>query len=156
MRTWVDSSKVALDAGVFLGFDFGEKRVGVAVGQAVTGTATALETIRTSNKAEFWKAIGRLIEEWQPSAFVVGLSHQENGEENPITELTRRFCRQLEGRYRLPVHTVDETLTTMESRHLFRQQHSRKSLAFIDRKDQLAAQLILQTWLSEQHPEARR
>jgi putative holliday junction resolvase len=151
MRTWVDPSKVPMDAGVFLGFDFGEKRVGVAVGQAITGTATALETIRTASKVEFWKAIGRLIEQWQPTAFVVGLSHQENGDENPITELTRRFCRQLEGRYRLPVHTVDETLTTMESRHLFNQQRNRKSLTFTDRKDQLAAQLILQTWLSEQH-----
>lgn len=152
MRTWVDASKVPLHAGVFLGFDFGEKRVGVAVGQAVTGTATALETIRTASKAEFWQAVSRLIEQWQPTAFVVGLSHQDNGEENPITELTRRFCRQLEGRYRLPVHTVDETLTTMESRHLFRQQRTRKSMAFADQKDQLAAQLILQTWLSEQRP----
>jgi putative Holliday junction resolvase len=150
VRCWAEPARVALAAGVFLGFDFGERRVGVAVGQAVTGTATALETIRVTSKEQLWRSVGRLVAEWQPAAFVVGLSHQENGDENPITPLTRRFCRQLEGRFRRPVHTVDETLTTMESRHLFAQQRPRKSAEFVDHKDQLAARLILETWLAEQ------
>jgi putative Holliday junction resolvase len=147
-RHWAVKSTVPLKSGVFLGFDYGECNVGVAVGQGITGTATALETIRVKRKDDLWAAVARLVATWKPTAFVVGLSHQEDGSENPITQLTLRFCRQLNGRFNLPVHTVDETLTTMESRHVFFQQNPNKSADFFYHKDQIAAQLILQTWLS--------
>lgn len=131
----------------FLGFDYGDKKIGVAVGQRVTCTATGLETIRVVNQSAKWDAITRLVETWRPSAFVVGLSYQLDGSENPITQPILRFCRQLEGRYRLPVHTMDEMLSTMESKSVFYASRGKRSTAFGEVKDRIAAQLILQTWL---------
>lgn len=133
----------------YLGFDFGNKSIGVAVGQRVTAGATALETIRVHNQDAKWQAITRLVETWRPCGFVVGLAYQLDGAENPITQPTLRFCRQLEGRYRLPVHTVDETYTTLESRDVFYDNRMKQSSSFVKFKDAIAAQLILQTWLRE-------
>jgi putative Holliday junction resolvase len=138
----------------YLGFDFGELNIGVAVGQRITGTATGLETIRVFSNAAKWQAITRLVETWRPNAFVVGLSYQLDGSENPITQPTLRFCRQLEGRYRLPVYTMDEMLSTVESRHVFYQDRQKRSAEFVDFKDTISAQLILQTWL--RHAEGGR
>ncbi|MDD5036513.1 MAG: Holliday junction resolvase RuvX [Methylococcaceae bacterium] len=142
-----DNGKPASLAGVYLGFDYGDKNIGVAVGQRLTCTATGLETIRSAGKQARWDAIGRLVEAWRPSGFVVGISYQADGRENPITGQILRFCRQLEGRYGLPVHTMDETLSTVESKSLFFQSRAKKSTGFGEIKDILAAQLILQTWL---------
>lgn len=133
----------------YLGFDFGNKSIGVAVGQRVTGGATALETIRVQNRDAKWRAIARLVETWRPCGFVVGLAYQLDGTENPITQPTLRFCRQLEGRYRLPVYTMDETYTTLESRDVFYDNRMKQSSSFVKFKDAIAAQLILQTWLRE-------
>ena len=132
----------------YLGFDYGEKNIGVAVGQRITGTATGIETIRVHSHVMKWQAIERLVETWRPNGFVVGLAYQPDGSENPITRPTLRFCRQLEGRFGLPVHTMDEQLSTMESRQIFYQNRNKRSDEFTDYKDSLAAQLILQTWLS--------
>jgi putative Holliday junction resolvase len=138
--------------GTYLGFDFGDRNIGVAVGQRITATATRLETIRATSNAAKWDAINRLVNEWKPAAFVVGLAYQLDGSENPITQPTLRFCRQLEGRYHLPVHTMDETLSTMESKQIFYQSRTRCSDRFIDFKDEFAAQLILQSWLLQSLP----
>ena len=136
------------DHKTYLGFDYGQKFIGVAVGQRVTRTASALETIRVTSKEALWNAVTRLTETWQPSAFVVGLPYHYEGEENPILQPILGFCRQLEGRYHLPVYLIDETLSTRESQEIFYQRRSKRSTRFIDIKDQLAAQLILQTWLN--------
>nr|WP_097990843.1 Holliday junction resolvase RuvX [Methyloterricola oryzae] len=133
----------------YLGFDYGELKIGVAVGQRISGTATGLETIKVTSNASKWDAISRLVEAWRPSAFVVGLSHQLDGSENPITQPTLRFCRQLEGRFGLPVFTMDEMLSTIESRHVFYQERPKRSAKFMDSKDTISAQLILQTWLRQ-------
>lgn len=132
----------------YFGFDFGERNIGVAVGQSVTGTAAPLKTLRAQPNAQLWAAVSDLIRQWEPAALVVGLSHQQDGSENPITAPTLRFCRQLEGRYLLPVFTVDETLTTAESRTHFYERRRRKSVEFDQVKDEMAAQLILQTWFA--------
>ena len=88
----------------YLGFDFGERNIGVAIGQRITGTATALETIRATSDEALWSAVSRLVKTWQPSAFVVGMPyHPEEGEENPIVQPILRFCRQLEERFHRPV-----------------------------------------------------
>ncbi len=133
--------------GTYLGFDYGDKHIGVAVGQRLTGTATGLETIPAQRKQVVWDAITRLTQTWQPQGFVVGLSYQDDGSENPITPYILKFCRQLEGRYRLPVYTMDETLSTVESKSLYYQSRAKRSNGFGAVKDILAAQLILQTWL---------
>jgi putative Holliday junction resolvase len=132
----------------YLGFDFGELNIGVAVGQRVTATATGLETIRATSNAALWSAVSRLVRIWQPSAFVVGMPYHPEGKENPIVQPILRFCRQLEERYQRPVYTMDETLSTKESREIFYRERSKRSVQFTDIKDELAAQLILQTWLN--------
>lgn len=142
-----DPLRSSARAETFLGFDYGELNIGVAVGQRITGTATGLETIKVFSKAAKWQAINRLVETWRPNGFVVGLSHQLDGSENPITQPTLRFCRQLEGRFNLPVFTMDEMLSTVESRHVFYQDRPKRTAEFVDFKDTISAQLILQTWL---------
>ncbi len=133
--------------GTYLGFDFGDKHIGIAVGQRLTCTATGLVTIPTQGKLARWEAINKLVETWQPCGFVVGLAYQDDGSANPINAQILKFCRQLEGRYGLPVYTMDETLSTVESKSLYYQSRAKRSAGFGAIKDTLAAQLILQTWL---------
>ncbi len=142
----------------FLGFDYGEKKTGVAIGQRITGTASGLETIRSSSPDVLWSAISRLVDTWQPTAFVVGVPYPivETGEKNPIIERILKFCRALEGRYQRPVHVMDEALSTRESQSIFYDRRPKKSVQFTDIKDELAAQLILQTWLNHTAPREHR
>lgn len=99
----------------FLAFDFGLKRVGVASGNSLTGTAQPLRTVAAEGDARFL-LIGKLIEEWRPDALVVGVPFHPDGAEHENTVRARRFARQLQGRFRLPVHEVDERYTTTEAR----------------------------------------
>lgn len=142
------SQSPPIHPGTYLGFDFGNKHIGVAVGQTITQTATGLETIPALVKQPMWDAITKLVELWKPQGFVVGLSYQEDGSENPITPLTLKFCRQLQGRYNLPVYTMDETLSTRESKTLYYQIRAKQSQKFGAVKDIMAAQLILESWLA--------
>lgn len=132
----------------YLGFDFGNKKIGTAVGQTTTKTASPLQTIRCINQQPNWELITQLIKEWSPAGLVVGISKQADGSDNLITPRMRKFCRQLEGRYNLPVFSVDEALTTFEAKQmLFDDLHLSASKLW-DVQDQLAAQLILQSWLN--------
>ncbi len=98
----------------FLAFDFGTRRVGVAVGNTLLGRAQALSTVAAIGDARF-AAIGKLIAEWQPNALVVGVPFHPDGAEHENTLRARRFGRQLHGRFGLPVHEVDERYTTTEA-----------------------------------------
>ncbi len=98
----------------FVAFDFGTKRVGVATGNSLTRHAQALRTLALEGDARF-DAIGRLIDEWQPSALVVGVPFHPDGAAHDNTERARRFARQLRGRFNLPVHEVDERYSTTEA-----------------------------------------
>ena len=98
----------------FLAFDFGIKRVGVATGSFVLRQAQPLKTIAAEGDARF-AAIRALIDEWQPDALVVGVPFHPDGAEHDNTHRARRFARQLQGRFRLPVHEVDERYTTTEA-----------------------------------------
>jgi putative holliday junction resolvase len=121
----------------FLSFDFSLKRVGVASGNAITGTATPLTTLRDEGDARF-TAIGQLIAEWQPDALVVGVPRHPDGAPHDNTRRAERFARQLAGRFGLPVHEVDERYTTTEAR----------SFGARD-ADAAAAALILEQFLRE-------
>ncbi|MDD1649646.1 MAG: Holliday junction resolvase RuvX [Methylococcaceae bacterium] len=138
----------------YLGFDFGRKNTGVAVGQRITGTASGLETIRSTHPEALWDAISRLVKTWQPTAFVVGVPHPlvESEAKNPLIALIRQFCLDLEVRYQRPVYEMDEALSTRESQSLFYSRRTRKSVPFAAIKDELAAMLILQTWLDHTAP----
>ena len=98
----------------FLAFDFGTLRVGVASGNTVTRTATPLRTVAAVGDARF-AALGKLIAEWQPHALVVGVPVHPDGAPHENTVRAQRFARQLHGRFRLPVHEVDERYTTTEA-----------------------------------------
>lgn len=132
--------------GTLLGFDFGPRKIGVAVGQTVTGSATPLATLRSRGERPDWPGIERLIREWQPNAAVVGLPYNMDDSETEIAPRARRFARQIEGRFGLPVHLVDERLTTLEARCRLGREGSAPGAV-----DAMAAKLILETWLSERH-----
>ena len=146
------------DNATYLGFDYGAKNTGVAIGQRITGTATGLETIRSANPEALWAAIARLVKTWQPTAFVVGvpLPLTTAAEENPFIARVREFSRELEARHRRPVYEMDEALSTRESQTLFYSRRPKKSVPFTALKDELAAMLILQTWLDHTTPRERK
>lgn len=130
--------------GSLMGFDYGTAKIGIAIGQTVTGTATPLTTLRAVQQKPDWEGISNLINEWLPEALVVGLPYDMDDSEAEIADRARRFARQLEGRYHLPVHMADERLTSM----IARQQLDRAPKNF-EELDAIAAKLILETWLSE-------
>ncbi len=139
-----------------LGFDFGTRKIGVAVGQTVTGTASPLTTLRHRGNNPDWATIEALIREWRPAAAVLGLPHNmDDTEEETLAEPVRRFARQLEGRFALPVHLVDERLTTLAAERALSEQrnnsHGRRrgGRRETDALDAYAAKLILETWLTE-------
>ena len=98
----------------FLAFDFGQKRIGVASGNSLTRQATPLRTLGAEGAQRFVE-IGRLIDEWQPHALVVGVPVHPDGAPHDNTYRAQRFARQLHGRFRLPVHEVDERYSTTEA-----------------------------------------
>ncbi|MDA1118443.1 MAG: Holliday junction resolvase RuvX [Proteobacteria bacterium] len=121
-------------ARTVLAFDFGLKRIGVAVGEPELGTAHPLPGIAAPGFA----AIEKLVKEWRPATLVVGLPVAERGE-HPMARRVQRFARQLEGRFRLPVAQVDERYTSVEAESLLRGTR-RKAI------DSVAAQLILEQY----------
>ncbi|MFP3872899.1 MAG: Holliday junction resolvase RuvX [Thiohalophilus sp.] len=137
-----------------LGFDYGLRRIGVAVGQEVTRSVAPLVTLSRKTDKPDWEAITRLIAEWQPDLLVVGLPLTLDGEEQEMTHRARRFGNQLKGRYNLPVELVDERLTSCEAEQLLKQRsHSGAGRADPEDIDQVAAQLILQSWFDQQPTE---
>ncbi|MGD0961330.1 MAG: Holliday junction resolvase RuvX [Methylomonas sp.] len=139
-------SKISHDA--VLGFDFGSKKIGVAVGYADTAIASPLQTIRSHHQTPDWEKIGKLIGEWRPFELVVGISRQKDGADNAITPRMEKFCRQLQGRFNLPVHQIDEMLTTFSAKQqLFDDLHLSAAKLWAV-QDQVAAQIILQSWFN--------
>lgn len=126
-----------------LGFDYGSRRIGVAVGQEVTGTATALCTIPTRRGTPDWDRLDALVAQWQPGALVVGLPSHADGSDSDMTRAARRFARQLESRYSLPAHLADERLSSHAAAGLRQQATAGKRAG----TDAIAARIILQDWL---------
>ncbi len=107
--------EVPVHLQTFLAFDFGLKRTGVAVGNRLTQGATPQATIHAAGDARFARIAERVLE-WQPDALVVGVPFHPDGGEHENTLRARRFARQLEGRFRLPVYEVDERFSTTEAK----------------------------------------
>jgi putative holliday junction resolvase len=125
---------------VLLGFDYGQRRIGVAVGQTITATATALATLAARDGQPDWAEVTALIDEWRPDALVVGLPLQLDGTESELSRAAQRFARRLEGRYKRPVHLMDERLSSRTAEQTRTRGGARQGL------DALAAQVILQDW----------
>ena len=102
-------------SNTFLAFDYGEKYIGVAVGSRHSRLAEPVTTLRGSAKNPDWVRVSQLIEEWRPDALVVGLPLNMDGSDNPMTRAARAFGQRLKDRYNLPVHMVDERLSTPAS-----------------------------------------
>jgi len=124
-----------------LGFDYGKQRIGIAVGQTITGTATALCTINASKGKPDWDKIGVLIDQWQPDVLVIGLPLYADGTDSDVSKAVRRFIRQLHDRFRLPVHTMDERLSSHAAEQYMKQSSEKLEI------DAVAAMIILQNWL---------
>lgn len=127
-----------------LGFDFGLKRIGVAVGQTITQTARPLTILNASQGVPNWLEIKKLILEWGADALIVGLPLNMDGTEQPITERAREFGKQLQAHCQLSVFYVDERLTTVAARD---EMHTHlKGAARFDRADSMSAKLIVESW----------
>ncbi|MCH6585208.1 MAG: Holliday junction resolvase RuvX [Proteobacteria bacterium] len=146
---------LALDAecplvGTVLAFDFGEKRIGVAVGELGLGLAHPLATVHEGITRRRFDTIAKLIEEWKPVQLVVGLPTHVDGTYHELTRLSIRFARRLEGRFGIGTKLVDERYTSIVARVTLRE-------AGIKRKkqklvlDQVAAQQILQSYFDRQY-----
>jgi RNAse H-fold protein YqgF len=131
--------------GTILAFDFGERRIGVAVGNLELALAHPLTTVSNRNTAECFESIAQLIDEWHPALLAVGLPTHADSTEHELTRRSRRFARRLEGRFGIRTVLVDERYTSIEAGAALREAgvNKKKQKPVLD---QIAAQLILQTY----------
>lgn len=143
-----DGMTIPILSGTLLAFDFGTKRIGIAVGNTISSTARPLTTINDEKNDTRFAVIASLIKEWQPSALVVGLPCNDDGTPHEMTALCRRFANRLKGRFDLPTLLVDERYTSAAASTVLNERGIRgikqKSLL-----DQYAAQQILQAYFDE-------
>ena len=125
-----------------LGFDFGMRRIGVAYGLP-PAAPRALCVLKAEGGVPDWNRIARLVEQWRPDCMVVGMPYNMDGSDGELLEPARRFGRRLEGRFELPVHGIDERLSTRAAMD----SNNRKPGEDID---DIAAKIILETWFNEQ------
>ena len=124
--------------GTLLGFYFGLRRIGVAVGQTITNTASPEAIVNSRDGKPDWDHITELFEKWTPVAIVVGLPMRLDGTEQALTQPARKFGQRLSGRYHCPVFYIEEQLSSIEAENRgLKQQHI----------DDHAAQILLQNWL---------
>lgn len=148
-----------------MGFDYGTKRIGIAIGQTITATAYPLTTVLVKSQQPDWQHLQALVQEWQPQALIVGIPLHVDGSPNVITLAVQHFTQQLQQRYQLPVYMINETLSsvaaaekistfmqlpttkvpycTLTSKHSNKKKKTRQGL------DAVAAQVILETWFTE-------
>ncbi len=148
----MNSAKPKPAAGLILGFDYGSKRIGVAVGQLISGTASSLVVVK-NNPPELWLAIEDLLTEWKPVLLIVGLPLDLDGEETDTSKAARKFAGRLHGRFGLPVELQDERFTSMDASEQFK---SLRQQGGVTRKaaktlDAAAARLITEHWLQHSH-----
>lgn len=136
----------------FLGFDYGSRHLGIAVGSSATGSARPLGSTAVRGGIPDWAALDRLVKEWRPAALIVGLPLNMDDSENDMTRAARKFGHRLHARYNLPVHWVDERLTSVDAKNVLVEARVpwKQRRAQVDK---LAAQGILQAYLDEtRHP----
>ncbi|MGD8695471.1 MAG: Holliday junction resolvase RuvX [Gammaproteobacteria bacterium] len=138
------------DSAVALGFDFGLRRIGVAVGSRATGSSSPTASVPCRDGRPDWLAIGRIVEEWRPAVLVVGLPYNMDGSESEMTRRARRFGHRLEARFRVPVAFVDERLSSREARERLSDRRRRGERPRVRKHevDELAAAIILENWLN--------
>lgn len=135
-----------------LAFDFGLRRIGVAVGQQVTESANPLEVVRHSDDGPDWKRIEALVGEWRPQRLIVGMPGHADGSPSEFGDLVRDFIAELE-RFGLPVEAVDERYSSLEAEALLKSQREDGLRGRIRKEmiDSAAATLIAERWLKNEH-----
>lgn len=136
--------------GSVIGFDYGESRIGVAVGVADIGTANPLATLVVPASGIPWNKIDEIIQQWTPRMLVVGRVEHDTQYDGLIKRQIGRFCRDLNTRYRLPVETIDESGSSSRAYELLRElrkQGRRRKISKSD-IDKAAAAIILQSWFA--------
>lgn len=133
---------------VLVAFDFGMKRIGVAVGQTITKTARPLDTIQAKEGEPNWDMIIKILKKWLPDALVVGIPLNMDGTDQPISLHARAFAQKLRDQFQLPVFESDERLTTKDAREQLFADGGFKALQD-GQVDRVAAQLILQNWFAD-------
>jgi len=145
MKATPSCDAVKESARTLLSFDFGTTRIGIAVGQEITMTATPLPPIKARDGIPNWETIETLVKEWQPDGFVVGLPLNMDGTENEMCQRTRKFANRLHGRYNKPSYMMDERLSSYEAKgEVIRSGGNRDFKA--NSVDGIAAQMILESW----------
>lgn len=136
--------------GPLLGFDYGLRRIGVAVGQPLTGTASPLQAVAARDGKPDWDAIATVISEWRPSALVVGLPYNVDGSRQDITDRAEKFMRQLEGRFNLAVHAIDERYSSRQAEEQLKtaRREGRRGRIRKEEIDSAAACILLENWLN--------
>ena len=124
---------------IIMGFDFGMKRIGVAVGQKVTQTASGLTVVQACDGIPRWEYLDKIVLGWQPEKFIVGLPLNMDGSKSEMSQKAHKFSRRLSSRYNIQSEMFDERLTSFEAR-----EHEEKIHI-----DAIAARLILESWLRE-------
>lgn len=131
-----------------LAFDFGLKHIGVAIGQSLTKTARPLITLPAKDGIPQWETIKTLMKTWKPESFVVGIPLHNDDPTQPITRAATRFANRLKERFRLPVYTVDERLSTWEAkRRLGIKKDVKNDKTAIAELNAMAACVLLEQWL---------
>lgn len=139
---------IAENTEIYLAFDFGMRNIGVAVGQRITKTATALTILLAKNGVPNWQEISQLIKHWRPTALVVGVPLHMDGREQQITAAAKNFIEELRKHFALPVYAAEERLTTKSAREQIFSSGGYKALQQ-EPIDSLAAKIILEGWLAK-------
>ena len=131
-----------------IGFDYGKKRTGIASGQTITNTATPLVTLTQIEGNPDWDGIQQQIEQWQPDALIIGIPYQLDGTESAMTKASLHFADCLKKRFNLPVHEINEALSSYEAEDTLKKttkitQHNKHEV------DKIAAAVIVQSWLDQ-------
>jgi len=131
-----------------LGFDYGKKRIGLATGQTITGTASPLITLEQVDGNPDWTAIAQEIRQWRPQALIVGMPYHTDGSENAMTAAVRQFACELKKRFGLPVFEINEALSSQQAETILKKktkigQHNKQEI------DKMAAAIIVQNWLDQ-------
>ncbi len=130
---------------IVLGFDFGLSKIGVAIGQVITKTASPLTILKANKGTPNWHDIEKIIEEWGVDTLIVGLPLNMDNTEQPITKKARQFGAQLKQQFKLPVYFVDERLTTIAAKADMHNTIAGKKR--FDHADGHSARLIVESWL---------
>ena len=133
-----------------IGFDYGEKRIGIAIGLTSIGTANPLTTLSVPSTGIPWDKIDSLIQQWQPNMLIVGRVEHQTQNDNRIQKLINSFCENLKSRYQLPVETIDESYSSATAYEILKNMRSEGKRKKINKEDidKASAAIILHSWFA--------